>query len=143
MKINFTAETTSTSWPDASTSDRHCLVVINDREARVFRSLDPGTIPEQILYNPAGEAGESDLNVVFAQVARALKNPEEILVFGSGKDSKSGMGQLVTWLVVHHSDLAKRIVRTVTVDERSLVDSQLLTKARIFYGLPCPVVATP
>lgn len=144
MKINLTAETSATTWSNTLPSDRHCLVVINQREVRVFRSLDLGTIPEQIFHSLAVEAGNSAQNGVFARVAKALTEAAEILIFGSGEAGKNEMSQLVCWLEIHRLDLAKRIVRTVTVDARSMVDSLLLAKARIFYGLPQPAsVTTP
>jgi hypothetical protein len=157
MKTDIPIKTTETSSPEGSTSGGRRVVIINHHEARVFRSTDAGTIPEQILSRTAGEhlghapnskdfsrGGEKpDPHVFFPPVARALKDAGEILVFGSGAGTANEMHQLVTWLGLHHADLAKRVIGAVTVDEHHLTDSQLLAKARDFYALPRrPGVAT-
>jgi len=43
------------------------------------------------------------------------------------------MDQFVSWLAVHHPELARRIIGSLVVDENHLTDGQLLGKAREFY----------
>lgn len=149
MITNLTAETTTPSLANPPPDGRR-LVVINHHEARVFRSVAVGTLPEQILSRTGGEhlghapnskdssrGGEKpDPNVFFPRVVNALKDAREILVFGSGAGRSNEMDQLVAWLGTHHAELAKLVLGTLTVDEHHLTDSQLLAKARDFYALP-------
>lgn len=125
----------------------HWLLVIDHRQARIFRSEMRGAIPHQILpHEPADffrhahnsqdfSKGQEkpDPNSFFEPVAKALQAAGRILVFGSGKGTSSEMEQFTAWLKIHHAELAKRIIGSVVVDEHHLTDGQLLAKAREFY----------
>ena len=66
-------------------------------------------------------------------VAKTLHDAKEILLFGHGTGASSAMEQLLAELKQHHSDLAKRVVGSVVVDDQHLTENQLLAKAREFY----------
>jgi hypothetical protein len=157
MKTNITTEQTKNLSSEALAADGRWLVIINHHEARVFRSVNPGTVSEQILSRAASEPSESiahakdfsrggekpDPNAFFPPVAKVLKGAVEILVFGSGTGRANEMNQFVSWLEVHQTDLAKRVIGAVTVDEHHLTDAELLAKARDFYALPRRSSMTP
>lgn len=135
--------------------DAHWLLVIDHREARIFRSISAGAVPLQILPTPPDEhfrhAPDSkdfargqekpDPNSYFPPVAKALGDVGPILVFGTGTGKSSEMDQFVAWTKVHHADLARRIVGTRVVDEHHLTQGQLLEKARAFFSKPHAVHA--
>jgi len=124
------------------------LVVIDHREARIYRAELHGSVPQRIVpYNPDG----FDRNLHYVQdrsngqhkperrsfyeaVARTLQGAEKVLLFGSGTGTGSAMNQLLTELKRYHADVAKRIVGTVVIDESHLTENQLLAKAREFYA---------
>ncbi len=124
------------------------LLVIDHRQARLFRSELPGAAAHTILphapdeffrhaqnsFNDSRGKEKPDPNSFFEPVARALHAPGPILVFGTGTGMGSEMEQFVTWAKHHHPELSKRIVGTVAVDEKHLSDDQLLAKAREFYS---------
>jgi len=128
----------------------HLLVVIDHREARIYRAELHGSVPQRVMpYNPGGFGRhlhyvQDDCNSTgqrkperksfYEAVAKTLRGAEKILLFGSGTGSSSAMEQLLAELKHHHADLAKRIVGTVVVDESHLTEDQLLAKAREFYA---------
>ena len=129
----------------------HLLVVIDHREARVYRAELQGSVPQRIMpYNPGGFGRnlhyvQDDSNGqrkperkrFYEAVAKTLRDAEKILLFGSGTGTSSAMMQLLAELKQHHADLAKRIVGTITIDESHLSEEQLLAKAReVYAGLP-------
>ena len=124
------------------------LVVIDHRQARVYRAEVRGTVPERIEpYDPDGSGRhlhyvEDDSNgqrrperrSYYEAIAKALHGAERVLVFGSGTGASSAMEQLLSELTLHHKGLAPRIVGSVVVDEHHLSEDQLLAKAREFYA---------
>lgn len=133
----------------------HWLLVIDHREARIFRSEMHGAVPQQILppepedyfrhaYNSKDFSRgkeKPDPNSFFEPVAKALQAAGQILIFGAGKGMSSEMEQFVAWSKTHHPEVAKRIIGTLTVDESHLTQDQLLAKAREFYANAS--IATP
>ncbi len=124
------------------------LVVIDRREARIYRSAAPGSVPQQIrphvpeeMFRHVHDAkdlarAQEKLTPAsfFEPVAGVLNGAGEILVFGTGTGSSSEMEQFVAWLKETRPALAKRVVGTVLVDEHHLSEAQLLAKARAFYA---------
>jgi hypothetical protein len=126
----------------------HLLVVIDHRQARVYRTELRGSVPERITpYDPTGlgrhlhevenyATGKRrpERKSYYEAVARAVRDADEILVFGAATGASSAMAQLVADLERFHPDLAARIVGTLTVNEHHLTEDQLLAKAREFYN---------
>jgi hypothetical protein len=135
---------------DGVADGMHLLVVIDHREARVYRTELRGAVPERVTpYSPSGAAAGRYLHDVtpggdgrrrpepkafFDEVAKALAGAEQVLIFGSGTGSSSAMDQLAAELQRSHRDLARRVVGAVVIDEQHLTEGQLLAKARAFYG---------
>ena len=138
----------SSNLPGAATPSSDWLVVINHHEVRIYRSLAAGSAPAVLLPHPkdehfrqAAHAAEftrgkevPDPNSFFAPVAAALKGAGKILIFGTGTGKSSEMDQLHSWLKVHHSDLARRVVGTVVIDEHHLSEGQIIAQAADFYS---------
>ena len=136
--------------PEASGLAIHWLVVIDHREARIFRSEMHGALPQTILppepddfFRHTQDSKEfsrgkekPDPTSFFAPVAQALQAPGPILVFGTGTGTSSEMDQFLAWLNVHHKELARRVVGAVVVDENHLTAGELLAQAREFYATP-------
>src|SRR4051812_22778668 len=125
----------------------HLLVVIDHREARVYRTELRGSVPQRITpYDPRGDGRhlhyvEDDSNgqrkperrSFYEAVAAALAGAEQVLVFGAGTGASSAMDQLVAELERRHADLARRVVGSVVVDAAHLTEDQLLAAALEFY----------
>src|ERR1035438_8933183 len=136
--------------PSAASAGSHVLVVIDHAETRIYNILRRGVAPQQVnpellstkeyfrhAHNSKGfTRGQEkpDPNTYFEPVANKLANAEHILLFGTGTGMASEMEQFVKWVNVRHSNLAKRIIGTVSVDEHHLTEGQMLEKARDFYA---------
>jgi hypothetical protein len=126
----------------------HLLVVIDHREARIYRTEWHGSAPQRITpYNPGGfgrhlhhveddATGQRkpERKSFYEAVAKTLQDAEQILIFGSGTGASSAMEELLAELKHNHGDVAKRIVGSVVLDETHLSENQLLAKARDFYS---------
>jgi len=126
----------------------HWLLVIDHREARIYRSVAPGALaqvirphlPEDFFRHTPNSKEISrgkekpDPNSFFEPVAGVLNGAGKILIFGSGTGTSSEMDQFVVWLKQHRPEVAKRIVGTEVVDEHHLTEAELLAKAREFYA---------
>jgi len=133
--------------PPPAAEGVHLLVVIDHRQARIYRAELQGPVPQRIMpYNPGGFGRhlryvQDDSNgqrkperkSFYEAVAQTLRGAEKVLVFGSGTGASSAMVQLLAELKHHHADLAKLIVGTAVIDESHLTEDQLLAKAREFY----------
>lgn len=127
---------------------RNLLVVIDHREARVYKTGVHGSVPQRIAPYKQGGFGRHLHNVqdesngrrkperksFYEAVAKTLLGAERILVFGGGTGASSAMEELLAQLNRHHGDLAKRVVGSVVLDETHLTENQLLAKAREFYA---------
>lgn len=134
--------------PEAGGRATHWLLVIDHREARLFRSEIHGALPQLLLPHEADEffrhaqnsqnlsrgKEKPDPNSFFGPIAQALEAAGPILVFGTGTGQSSEMEQFVAWAGVHRPDLAKRIIGAVVIDEKHLSPDQLLAKAREYYA---------
>lgn len=124
------------------------LVVIDHREARVYRTEGSGTLPERIVpYDPHGygrhlhSANEwtdgkrlPERKSFYDAVARTLRGAGQVLLFGSGTGRSSAMDQLLADLESHHPDVAKAVVGSVVVDAHHTTENELLAQAREFYA---------
>jgi hypothetical protein len=138
----------SDAAPRDAVAEGHLLVVIDHREARVYRAELRGSVPQRVVpYDPHGFGRhlhnvEDDGNgqrkperkSFYESVARTLRGAGQILVFGSGTGASSAMDQLLAVLKRDHSNLAERIVGSVVVDAQHLTEDQLLARARDFYA---------
>jgi hypothetical protein len=124
------------------------LVVIDHREARIYKTEMHGSVPEWITpYDPQGYGRhlhyvQDDANGqrkpepkrFYEAVAHTLVGAERILVFGSSTGASSAMGQLLARLRQHHPGIAARVVDAIVVDEQHLTEDQILARAREVYA---------
>jgi hypothetical protein len=148
MEIRHFLERSGAVAPAAAPVGSHLLVVIDHRQARVYKTELHGSVPQRITpYNPGGFGRhlhnvqddsngqrKPELRSFYEAIAKTLKGAEQILLFGSGTGASSAMEELLAELKHHHSDLAKCIVGSVVLDETHLSEDQLLAKAREFYA---------
>jgi len=123
------------------------LVVINQKETRVFRSEDKGSVSERLHpYDPhgmlhhlnhtlGGDMGsrEPENTTYYEAVAKTLTDAAEILLMGNGTGGSSAMTHLKEYLGAHHPQIANKIIGTLTVDIESLTEGQLLQEAHAFF----------
>jgi hypothetical protein len=148
MDIRHFLERSETASPQPAEEGKHLMVVIDHREARVYKTELHGSVPQRITPHDPGGCGrhlhyvQDDSNgqrkperkSFYDAVAKTLQGAEQILMFGSSTGASSAMNQLIAELQRHHKDLARRIVGSLTVDEKHLTEDQLLAKAREFYA---------
>jgi hypothetical protein len=148
MQIRHFLERSGAAAPEAQARGTHLLVVIDHRQARVYKAELHGSVPQRITpYNPGG-FGRHLHNVqddshgqrkperksFYEAVAKTLQGAEQILIFGSGTGASSAMEELLAELKRRHAEVAKRIVGSIVLDETHLTEDQLLAKARDFYA---------
>ncbi|OYE00577.1 hypothetical protein [Nostoc sp. 'Peltigera membranacea cyanobiont' 232] len=126
----------------------HLLVVIDHREARIYKTELHGSVPERIVpYDPDGShrhlhnvdddangQRQPELKPFYEAIARSLSGTKKILIFGSSTGSSSAMDYLLADLKEHHPDIQERVVGTVVVNEQHMSEDQLLAQARTFYA---------
>ena len=148
MGVRHFLERSNTPSGSVVADGRHLLVVIDHREARIYRAELHGTVPERVApFDPNGSYRhlrnvEEDANgqrkpepkAFYDAVAKTLAGAKEILMFGGGTGSSSAMDHLVAELQQHHPELAKRVIGTVIVNEQHMTEDQLLAQARAFYA---------
>jgi hypothetical protein len=148
MALRHFLQRSETRQPARDEKPSHWLLVIDHHAARLFRSEMHGAIPqkltphepdryfrhEQNSQNLSRGKVRPDPNSFFEPVAKVLEAVGQILIFGTGTGKSSEMDQFVSWLKLHHPELAKRIMGSLVVDESHLTDGQLLEKARYFYA---------
>ncbi|MCX5658184.1 MAG: hypothetical protein NTW19_00495 [Planctomycetota bacterium] len=124
------------------------LVVIDHREARVYKTELRGAVPERITpYDPHGFGRhlhfvQDDANGqrkperrgFYDAVAKTLAGASQILLFGSGTGASSAMEQLLAELGKHHKALAAKVVGSIMVDAGHATEDQLLARAREFHA---------
>ena len=148
MKIRHFLEASGTVLPPAPADGVHLLVAIDHRMARIYTSDMRGSVPQRIVPYDANGSGrhlhyvQDDSNgqrkperkSFYEAVAKTLQNAHQILLFGSGTGASSAMEQLLSELKRNHSELAKRVVGSIVVNEQHLTENQLLAEAREFYA---------
>ncbi len=150
-------ERSEVASPSAEAQGVHLLVIIDHREARVYRTEVHGTVPQRITpYDPGGFGRhlhnvQDDSNgqrkperrSFYEAIAKTLHGAEQILILGSGTGASSAMEELLTELKHHHGDVAKRVVGSIVLDETHLSEDQLLAKARDCYAQIASPSAAP
>lgn len=148
MALRHFLERSSRSPAGEKETGANWLLIIDHREARIYRSAAPGAVAQQIrprvseaafrsaASSPeaARRAEKNTANAFFEPVAAVLSGAGKILVFGSGAGKNGEMEQFTLWLAQHRPEIAKRVVAAVVVDEDHLSEAQLLAKARAFFG---------
>jgi hypothetical protein len=148
MALRHFLEKSEAASPATNGTEAHWLLMIDHREARIYRTAAPGAVPQVIrphvredFFRHAHNSQDfsrgqekPDPNSYFEPVAGVLNGAHKILIFGTGTGTSSEMDQFVAWLRQHHPELATRIVGTEVVDEHHLTEAELLAKAREFYA---------
>jgi hypothetical protein len=148
MGLRHFIEGSEPQTPNATEVTADSLLVIDHREARIFRLDASGTEPQRILPHKPEDffrhehnskeftrgMEKPEPNSYFEPVALALRDATRILVFGTGSGMASEMEQFGSWLDLKHPELAKRVIGSVTVDESHMSDGQLLAKAHSIFG---------
>mgnify|MGYP000548420858 CR=1 FL=1 len=147
MAIRHFLERSGAVPPEGVADGTHLLVVIDHREARIYKADLHGSVPQRITpYDPHGfgrylhhvETGSSgqrkpERKSFYEAVAKTLYGAAKVLIFGSSTGASSAMEQLLTHLARHRPNVAKRIVGAVVLDEQHMTEDQLLARARDFY----------
>ena len=147
MQIRHYLQRSSAAMPEPAPDGTHLLVVIDHRQARIYKAELHGSVPQRITpYDPYGFGRnlhyvQDDSNgqrkpertSFYEAVAKTMQDAVKVLVFGGGTGASSAMDQLVNELKRHHPELAKRVIGALVVNEQHLTQDQLLAKAREFY----------
>ena len=134
--------------PNEREAAPHLLVVIDHKEARVYRTEVHGAVPVRLEpYDPHGHGrhlhsanewtdgkSQPERKSYYEAVVKTLRGAEQVLLFGSGTGKSSAMEQLLADLKAHHPDVAEKIIGSVVVDAHHTTENQLLAKARDFYA---------
>lgn len=126
----------------------HLLVVVDHRQARIFKTELHGAVPQRVIphdpdgsgrylhsvTNDANGQRKPEQRSYYDAIAKALHGADAVLVFGGGTGASSAMEQLIAELQQHHKDLAARVVGSVVVNDHHMTEDQLLAKARDFYA---------
>jgi hypothetical protein len=150
MEIRHFLERSGFEVPMKAEDGAHLLVVIDHREARIYKAELQGSVPQRIIpYDPNGFGRylhnvqddadgqrKPERKSFYKDVAQTLKRAEKVLIFGSSTGASSAMEQLLSELKAHHQDISKRVIGSFVVDEQHLTENQLLAKAREIYAKP-------
>jgi hypothetical protein len=148
MKIRHFLAHSEAPIPEPVAEGVHLLVVLDHREARIFKTEMHGSVPQRILAYNANDGHrhlhhvEADSNgqrkpepkAYYDAIARTLADAQSILIMGSSTGGSSAMEHLAEDLKKHHPALAKRIAGTVVINEQHMSEDQLLAEARTFYA---------
>jgi len=155
MRLRQFLERSNVTSPPTTGGSAHLLVVIDHREARIYKTEMHGSVPTRITpVDPSGshrhlhvvEEGATgqrkpELKTFYEAVASELRGDEKILIMGSSTGSSSAMDHLSAELKKRHPDIASRVVGTVAVNAQHMTDDQLLAEARAFYEHRNPIKA--
>ena len=147
MQIRHFLERSSDPPAETPEDAGHLLVVIDHREARIYRAELHGTVPQRIApFDPHGFGRnlhyvQDDSNgqrkperkSFYEAIAATLRHATQILLFGSGTGAASAMEQLLADLRKNHPDVAQRVVGSIALDAQHLTEDQLLAQAREFF----------
>jgi len=145
---HFLEQSGAATIPPPAEPGAHLLVVIDHREAKVYRTELHGAVPQQLVpYDPHGfgrrlryKSEESDgtrhpeRKSFYEAVATTLRGADQILIFGSGTGESSAMEQLLADLRHNHRDVSKHVVGSVVIDAHHLSEDHLLARARDFFA---------
>ena len=129
---------------------RRLLVVINQKQALIFKSEAKGTDPERLFpadaedilrnlkHTIGADATSKSLEnfAYYKSVAEHLGDADEILLMGNGTGSSSAMNHLNDYLTAHHKEIAQKVVGSLKVDVESFTHAELLKQARAFFLHP-------
>jgi hypothetical protein len=149
MRIRHFLERSGKPEPAVGGDGHNLMVVIDHREARVFRAEAHGSVPQRIAsVEPDGSdrylhnVGDDDNGqrrpepkAFYDAVTRALSGAEKVLILGSSTGASSAMDHLVAHLRERQPEIAKRIIGALVVDEKHLTDDQLLAQARKHFAV--------
>jgi hypothetical protein len=149
MKIRHYLERSEQPATEAVADGLHLLVVIDHREARIFKAEVHGTVPQLIapyeeqgshrhLHDGDGNTSgqrKPETAAFYDAIVQTLNDATTILIFGNSTGASSAMDHLVSELKAHHPAIAKRVVGAVVVDQTHMSDDQLLAEARTFHQL--------
>ena len=155
MQIRHFLEKSNTPLKAAVGEGTQLLVVIDHREARIYKTDLHGTVPQRVtLLDPDGSHRylhnvQDDSNgqrkpepkAFYDGVVKSLKGADSILIFGSSTGASSAMIHLTAELTERHPQIASRVIGTVVVDDHHMTENQILEKARKFYATRPPVAA--
>jgi hypothetical protein len=155
MAIRHFLEKTGRDAPVLEPSGTHLLVVIDHREARIYKTDLRGSVPQRITpLDPSGFGRQlhyvqddsngqrkPELKSFYEAVVKTLHGADSILIFGSGTGASSAMVHLVAQMRHHHADLAGHIIGEVVLDQQHLSEDQLLAGARAFHAKQAAAVA--
>jgi hypothetical protein len=125
------------------------LVVIDHREARVYKTEMHAAVPAKIvpyfepndthrylhiIDNVQHGLRKPESRTYYDHIAKTLDLGDRILIFGTATGASSAMDHLVVDLKQHYPAIAKRVIGSVIIDEKHTTEDQLLAKAREFYG---------
>jgi hypothetical protein len=148
MQIRHFLEKSAAPQPVPIANGVNLLVVIDHREARVYRTELHGTVPHKIVPYGADDSHrylhsvtddsngqrKPESKAFYEAIAKSLSRAEKILIMGSATGASSAMDHLVEELKKHHAEIAKRVIGTLVVDEKHVTEDQLLAEARAFYA---------
>lgn len=148
MKIRHFLERTSAPPQEPAAPGLHLLVVLDHREARVFKTELHGSAPQRItpydphdshrhlryVQNDSNGQRKPELKPFYEAIARTLSGADKILILGSATGSSSAMDHLLAELKQHHHEIAQHVAGTIVVNEQHMSEDQLLAKARDFYA---------
>jgi hypothetical protein len=115
MALRHFLERSATPVAPVAAKAAQWLVVIDHREARIYRSIAPGAVAQQVRphvpedyfrHEPNSKQisrgqEKPNPNSFFEPVAAMLNGAGKILVFGSGTGSSSEQDQFTAWLTQH------------------------------------------
>lgn len=127
----------------AARRDPHLLVVIHGAEGRLYRCQVIGGFPHLVLpyeaSHPDGDQAPARVaapgavpNGDFVAMADELQVAGQIVILGAGTGNEAAT--FGAWLNQHDSELSRRIIASVQVDEHSLDEAGLLRAARDVYA---------
>ncbi len=148
MRIRHFLEHSKEAPQAAAPPGAHLLVVIDHREARIFKAEFHGAVPARItphdpqgshryLHNVENDSNgqrKPELKAFYQAIAQALAGAQKILILGSATGSSSAMDYLVAELKRHHPQIAGRVVGAKVVNEQHMSEDQMLAEARGFFG---------
>ena len=152
MQIRHFLERSKGSVAAVTEAAGHVLVVLDHREARIYKAELHGAMPQRIApFDPHGFGRslhyvQDDSNgqrkperkSFYEAIARTLETAKSILLFGSGTGAASAMEQLLAELQRNHPAVAKCVVGSIALDAPHLTEDQLLAEARQFYKQRTP-----
>jgi hypothetical protein len=147
MKLRHFLEQTEDGHDHPVAPGTHRLVVLDHREARVYKTDRQGSVAERIVpddphgfdrelrndQNDGDGKRRPERKSFYEAITKAIRGADAILLFGNGTGESSAMEQLLVELRHNHGDVASHVVGSVVVDFNHTTEGQLLAKARQFF----------